>query len=121
MMKMIQSLFSYRFPLASPAPARPCTLPDAFTHCRKWARVGLPLGTHHNAVRPKSGGTKGQDGEQNGEQVALFATLQSGFHSQNVFDLESLQTDRLETATPGGGFCRAKQAGPGRGDTQPDP
>ena len=51
MMKMIQSLFSYRFPLASPASARPCTLPDAFTHCRKWARVGFPLGTHHTAAR----------------------------------------------------------------------
>ena len=112
MMKMIQSLFSYRFPQASPAPARPCTLPDAFTHCRKWARVGFPFGTHHNAARLKSGGIKGNQGVQAGVQIGLFAMCESGFHWRNGFNLESLQTDRLETATPGGGFCRAKQAGP---------
>ena len=95
MMKMIQSLFSYRFPLASPAPARPCTLPDAFTHCRKWARTGFPFGTHHNAARLKSGGIQGKQGVQTGVQIELFAMSQSRVHWQTCFDLESLLSDRL--------------------------
>ena len=95
MMKMIQSLFSYLFPLASPAPARPCTLPDAVTHCRKWARAGFPFGTHHNAARLKSGGIQGKQGVHAGVQIDICAMMHSGFHWRNAIDLESLLTDRL--------------------------
>ena len=50
MMKLIHSLISTLAPLASPAPAPLHALPDALTHCWKWARAGFPLGEILNAI-----------------------------------------------------------------------
>lgn len=50
MMKLIQSLFTYLLPLASPVSAPLPALLAGFGHYWNWARMGLPLGPSHRAA-----------------------------------------------------------------------
>ena len=50
MMKVIQFLIYYLFPLASPAPAPLYALLAGFAHYWNWARKGLPLAHRHRAA-----------------------------------------------------------------------
>lgn len=50
MMKLIQSLLTYLFPLSCPAPAPLHALLAGFGHYWNWARMGLPLGPSHRAA-----------------------------------------------------------------------